>query len=148
MRELDFFPLTKAPEFEQRCNAFVKEVVCTIQPKYPNLSIDAGNETLEHINKLSERIVQWKRLIPAEDRERFIRSSKRIAERGDKQSAFFNLATVDISDLKGLGRGKLVKKVAKEVRKIASKYQPNETFEDTNYDDRYYPSAHLGYFFS
>lgn len=142
--------VVETPEFELRCNAFVAEVDSTVAPKYPTLHIIATNETLKDITGLKETIQHWQAL-PAEYSERFIRASRRIANKSDRASAFFNQATVDIADTKApksKERKKLIQRAVKEVRKIASEYGADDDAYEAIDLKGPYPIAHLGYFFS
>ncbi len=140
--------IIEAPEFEQRCNAFIEEVALTVITKYPGLHIRATNSTLEDIEGQDERIRRWKRTRPHEEMEKLIRISRRMADISDRASAFFNQAAIDVFDISGRGRKELVQEAVNEIKKIALKYNPDDDeYEVADYDSPY-PNVHLGYFFS
>ena len=105
----------KPPDFEVRCDAFVREVEEKVVPKYRDLVIDVENYTKAELNRLPRKIVLTKELGKmGRLLERVRRKDKRKDKWKEELSASENTAAIDII---GEGENSVIR-IAKAIEDI------------------------------
>jgi len=140
--------LIRPPEFEQRCDDFIDEVLEKVAQKYPDLEIYVRNATKYTIDVLPKQIAILRQLATGKKLEILIEAHRRLAEKDEILSAQQNTAEVNIWGNEGSISRNQVEKAINEVWNISFQYEPTIVHQDIDLEDPDFPNAHLFFTFA
>ncbi len=131
----EFDTLFELPDYENRCNAFVQQVLDYVKPKYPDLQINAENQTLKQIDAPTQSQHFTRFIRDPKEKQRLTEVFRRISDGSDILSSSLNIATVDVwageDELRTLAID-----ATGDVIKTSIQFNPEEVKIDYFFDNR------------